>query len=1523
MSHRIRREDYTVGWVCALPIELEAAQALLDEVHQNSYRNANDTNIYTLGRIERHNVVIACLPFSQMGTNSAAAVAAQMNSTFPSIQLRLMVGIGGGVPSASQDIRLGDVVVSHRVVQYDFGKNTENGFKRTGFLNNPPTILLNAIAKLEANSGKNHFEYDSRLGEQKKFTQNVAGADRLFEADYSHIDGDTCEKCDERKLVDRKPRDAGKQVMIHYGTIASGNQVMRSAVERDRISSELGGILCYEMEAAGLMNSFPCLVIRGICDYSDSHKNKQWQPYASGTAAIYAKKVLSIVPPAEASQLRVDKPSTEDEGPLKRLPYAVDAPFNSYKKQHDPACLPNTRVDVLEKISEWMRKEDEQGLFWLNGLAGTGKSTIARTIARKAYEEGHLGASFFFSKGGGDLGTAKKFVTTIARQLASQSSILEECIIECIQQCREIADLCLFDQWHRLIIQPFSRLKHGDTFVIVIDALDECDNDGDIKEIVRLLAQSTSPSKLRVFLTSRPEVPVRRVFHNLPVDVRRHFVLHEISSETVDNDISVFFAKELQEVAANNYLDAGWPGREIIERLVHHANGLFIWAATACRFINDGHFANERLTTILQTGRSGTVAEKHLDEIYLTVFTQSISPSYSESEKSLTYSLLRYIIGTIAILSSQLSINSLGAILGIRGQDVQRTLNDLHAIFAVPEDPSHPVHLHHPSLRDFLLDGRRCTDPNLHVDEIPAHRKLFINCIKLMSDKLKRDICGLNAPGALLRHVTQGHIEKCIPPELQYACLHWENHLLKSETAIYDKDIVHEFLKEHLLHWLEALSLMENVSESILIMNSLISLTSENNCPQLHAFIWDTIRFIQYNRHGFQQAPLQLYFSALVFIPVRSVVRNQFKDQANLWVKQLPNVQDNWSSCLQTLEGHTTGVEKVVFSPDGKMLVSICYTNIIRLWDTTTGQCLRILEGYHGMGYDAQAFILSPHGEISIATSGDGYKIQLRDVMTNRCLHILEGHTDLVSAIFVGPNGSLLASVSDDDTIRLWDTSTGHCLQTIVASLYLSSKIVFKSDGKMIAFRSNLGPIQLRDTTTGKCLQTFEIAESLAFSSLAFKQNEEIFAFLEGFGEVSLWNIATGQYLQHIRVNASIHNIEFDPTGNLLASLGDNSIQIWDATNFQCLQILQGHSGGIIALACNPDGKTLASGSYDSTVRLWDITSGQQEQALQTRRSSRKSVFSLNTKVLASILSGGVIELHDIKTGQCLRSLHCYTNFIDDICFSPDGKSLASALHDGKIYLWDVMAGQCLHVLDVHEKGILRLLFVSDGKILVHGLETKTFSLWNIKDGKSLHVLECTDNMADVFGFYGGILATILFTPRSIITLWDITTGQRLQILDPHSTNITALAFILDGRLLASASKREILFWDTKTGQCLYKTDSLGTVLTLSISSDNRYMNTEKGRIPLHPSLFEEWEEERHVSHELYVTNDWITLDGREFLWLPPEYRMWHEYPFFEVSRLCAILDEHTIALECRPGRAAPILELTDLAIINSKPMYS
>jgi hypothetical protein len=483
---------------------------------------------------------------------------------------------------------------------------------------------------------------------------------------------------------------------------------------------------------------------------------------------------------------------------------------------------------VLQEIYEWADGQDERCIFWLNGLAGTGKSTIARTVARRYFEEERLGASFFFSTGGGDVSHAGKFFTSIAVQLANNIPSLRQYIYDAITKRKDVASQSLRDQWCQLILRPLSRLGSStslSSYVLIVDALDECDKEEHIRIILLLLAEARTLKtvRLRVFLTSRPEIPIRHGFYQISDANHQDFILHNISLLIVNHDISICLRYNLNLIASARSLGAGWPGEPIIERLVNKASGLFIWAATACRFIREGkRFATKRLDMILESSSTTiNMPEKHLNEIYLTVLRHSISPDYTAEEAEELRYMLKSLLGSIVTLFSPLSIQSLCKLVNTSQQEVNQTLDDLHAILDIPKDQTCLLRLHHPSFREFLLNKKRCGDSNFQVDEKQAHQTLADNCIRLMSNSLKQDICRQEAPGTLVADVKYSQIEQCLPPEVKYACLYWIQHLQKSGTQLSDNDQVHQFLQVHLLHWLEVLGWIGKTSEGILAIRSL------------------------------------------------------------------------------------------------------------------------------------------------------------------------------------------------------------------------------------------------------------------------------------------------------------------------------------------------------------------------------------------------------------------------------------------------------------------------------------------------------------------------------------------------------------------------------------------------------------------------------------------------------------------------------------------------------------------------------
>ena len=323
----LKRSDYSIGWICALPLELAASGVMLDEEHTfPSDLGWADENTYKFGTIQNHNVVMACLPSGRIGKTAVATLAANMRSSYESLRFGLMVGIGGGIPSKEKDIRLGDVAVSKPsgrfggVVQYNFGATGKDGFKRKGFLNSPPTVLLSALSALRTNHETNRDDFKTILSNAltklpETFAYPGEKEDLLFEEGYGHVKGSrACEQCDKGKLQKRPLRNS-RDPDIFYGTIASGDQVMANDIRREELRKEDKAI-CFEMEAAGLMNDFPCVVIRGISDYSDTHKNARWKRYAATAAAAYAKTLLCVIRSKELGETSPMSPSAPSTAPV-------------------------------------------------------------------------------------------------------------------------------------------------------------------------------------------------------------------------------------------------------------------------------------------------------------------------------------------------------------------------------------------------------------------------------------------------------------------------------------------------------------------------------------------------------------------------------------------------------------------------------------------------------------------------------------------------------------------------------------------------------------------------------------------------------------------------------------------------------------------------------------------------------------------------------------------------------------------------------------------------------------------------------------------------------------------------------------------------------------------------------------------------------------------------------------------------------------------------------------------------------
>ena len=707
------------------------------------------------------------------------------------------------------------------------------------------------------------------------------------------------------------------------------------------------------------------------------------------------------------------------------IPFAAGATFDSYQDELDARCHPDTRVDLLRHIRDWAQDPQGKRIFWLNGMAGTGKSTMSRTVAQQFADQGQLGASFFFKRGEGDRGNASKFFTTIARQLMVQVPPLLSSVRKAIDADPLVFERSLKDQFEKLIYQPLSDLStYPFKLVLVIDALDECEREGDVKTILHHLSRPLNSAGIRVFITSRPELPIRLGFKKMSSDAHRDVALHDIPEEMIRHDISTFLKDEFRKIKDDNYttedsLSTDWPGEQQIQYITRIATPLFIVAATICRFVGDSSWATpqEQLAAVLEYK-----SMSQLEMTYMPVLNQLLVP-LPDSEKSKLQESFRKIVGSIVTLADPLSTFGLAKLLDVPKEKIDHILHRLHSVLRIPQDQHSPVRLLHLSFAEFLK-SERCRLTPFAVDEIATHRMLAERCLKLLSgpEGLRENICHLE-PGQLRSEVDSKTIH--LPEQVQYACRYWVHHLEKSKTQVHDQDKVHSFLREHLLHWLEALSLMGNARHSIDMISQLedLAVSKQFHCAasinakrlgqsrlsEVYSLIHDAKRFILRHMSVIESAPLQIYSSAILFSPKVSIIRNLFLRNIT-WVRISAGLEENWDSTLQTLEGHSAWVTSVAFSPDGSKLASGSRDQTVRVWDVASGQAEQTLEG----------------------------------------------HSDWVTSVAFSPDGSKLASGSDDRTVRVWDVASGQVEQTLESHA-----------GSLTALFPDSGSLQLETATDG------------------------------------------------------------------------------------------------------------------------------------------------------------------------------------------------------------------------------------------------------------------------------------------------------------------------------------------------------------------------------------------------------------------------------------------------------------------------
>ncbi|KAB5588491.1 hypothetical protein CTheo_8067 [Ceratobasidium theobromae] len=1138
----------------------------------------------------------------------------------------------------------------------------------------------------------------------------------------------------------------------------------------------------------------------------------------------------------------------------------LEALVPSKPAQHDSSlsvgvsrrtCTEGTRTAILAGLDDWSLDPNAKDIYLMSGMAGTGKTTIACSLSEKLEDRKQLAASFFCARTSPECRHVQRIIPTIAYQLARYSIPFQVALCEILGSDPDVGSRNIGKQFERLLKEPLMAVKDAipDNLVVVIDALDECDDRNDVERLLDLLFQFAGDIPLRFFITSRPEPEIYKKMISQSPGSRTILHLHEIEKSLVQADITLYLTEELGRFMS--------PTPDQIEQLSQRSGNLFIYASTLVRYLRLGSRLDDhqkRLDSLLAATSHSTKQYAQLDGLYTTVLRSALNEEELDDEE---VEGVRAVLQAAICTQEPVNIETLAVLAGLGDAERARSaLQPLRSVLHISENNG-LVSTLHASFPDFMFNQER-SGP-FFCDAAAHSQVLTRQCFSIMRDQLQFNICDLESSFVLDKDVPdlRDRVTKRISSSLYYACRYWADHLGLCKTTEELCSMVYKFLSTRLLFWMEVLNLKEVMSIGMEVLpKTKLWLQAANLLPEVVRLIEDAQNFVTtFTANPVSQSTPHIYTSLLPFSPKTSSISEQYRrrtrglieakgsgmgrrDAAALatWkagsairaVAYSPNGTQIVFGCkngtigirsahdgslvVGPIEAHTSDVCGVAFSPSGTQVASCSNDHAVRLWDSQNG--LPIAIAFNGHTKSVISVSFSPDGT-RIASGSNDRTIRVWDINNDiPPIDPFRGHTSGVKSVAFSPDGTRIVSGSADRTVRVWSSTDG----TPVAGPFtghtdIVRSVAFSPDGTRVVSGSYDHTVRMWSADSGAIIARPLEGHTEGIMSVAFFPDGARIVSASKDRIVRLWNVhrdapVAGLFEGH---TDSVNGVAVSPDGmHVLSGSSDSTIRVWSGSISTSTAIPpEGHAHWVLSTALSPDATRIASGSYDHTIRVWDTQSGTPVTGpLNAHTGAIRSIaFSPDGAFIASGSDDQTVRLWSSRGDRDLfadKIFEGHTNWVMSVAFSPDSVRLVSGSGDRTIRVWSIPEGDLLvGPLDNHTGPVTSVAYSPDGSRIVSGSNDCTIRIWG-SDGTPV---------ANPLKGHTEIVRSVSFSPDGAqivsgsndctIRLWEARDGTPAAIspLRGHTATVQSAVFSSDGTKIASSSQdRTVRLWSSSDG---------------------------------------------------------------------------------------------------------------------------